>query len=865
MPAGEMDQSLQYQIYDQLRMLNNYTQNLTQSKQQDYEMFRQLLNTMQTQQAQMSMSQGMSGPYPGGFMNATASSAHDFLQMQAQGIYSGFGITPQMRQFVDTNFINPAMSFAQNQYAQTRTLAGATMASITANPAYTPMIQRELAAAEISSRVGMAGTSIAQGITSLAGGAAAVYGLGTAAASGALLPAVAVAGTAWAGSKVATWETLPKLTGGAMGGYSKKLFRPFDYMKEEIQEDKDIRAFLSTDAYRFISPESQLHYTGVGLSRNQKYKFSDVIRGMDKELMMEDTEIQEMMHGLVGRGLMKNIDDTKEFRKVLKEKITFIREASLILDASTEDVLDLMAEFDRAGMKQGNFDVQVSQLKGYAALMQKDVMSVTGTLLSSAKERAYGTGASTDMMFQSTAHSLALVTSMKDRLKSMEDRTPKQEMIYNLVETMGEENAERLIYDATNLVINNDLGSFLAAFATPEDGVFTFDREKMSAALEAAQAGTLDLSSLAAQGKAQLNTWTKGQQASWFKSKDVFFNLLDGKQKADLMGTLVYSTQNKFGRDRVSPEEALQMQFGLNAAQANLLLESLAEEDISGAKIDSYIDYAGSEQRDQALASIGYSNRVYKRKYQSQEILDKIFDKYSKPIRRLDDMLLNVMMPKDLEKYESQERRYKGGEMTDEEAAEYRYAKQAEAELVAEKVAKLENVNTKLGKAAKFTTLLSPFTAPLFNLVGKGDHITGVKAVEERIDADEKEESAPKKTSSTTGKTEVALLEDISKGITIIAGNFDDKSLQSQQVALKETAERGKGVTQISKITAGSTSNSGTASVDKATRIVAEFVDVLKAYNDGIESSIADMNQRIALGNNHTTNTRGRGLLGLLG
>ena len=280
----EMDNALQYQIYEQLKMLNNNVQGISQKQERtpSYNEFSQMLPLMQTQYAQSLMPSYSSGPAipsGGGF----AGGVHNFLNAQAQGLYSGFGITPEMQQFVQTNMLQPAGAFAAAQAGHGKSLVGGLGAAMFTNPTLgMTATQKQMYATNLAANTALAGTSVAQGLATVGGGAAALYGMGSLVGGIGLGPLAIGAGVLWGASKVAASPLVNALTGGRVGGMDPRIFRPFQYMKDQIEEDKEIKNFLTQNAYKFITPEGLDGRSGVDLSLQSRSDWADMIRNLIK-------------------------------------------------------------------------------------------------------------------------------------------------------------------------------------------------------------------------------------------------------------------------------------------------------------------------------------------------------------------------------------------------------------------------------------------------------------------------------------------------------------------------------------------------------------------------------------------------------
>lgn len=630
---AEMDNALQYQIYEQLRMLNNSVQNISQDRTSNYQAFSQTMQAMQMQQAQSMMPVYTSFSNPMAAPGMFAGGIHDFMQAQAQGLYSGFGITPQMQQFIQANMLQPTAAFVGNQFVQGKSLIGGLGAAAFTRPPLTmSFAEKEMLASTLASNTALAGTSVAQGVGTVAGGAAALYGAGTLAGYIGLGPLAAGAAVLYGGSKLLTSQTVANLTSGKFGGYDPRIFKPFDYMKDQIKEEKDIKDFLTTEAYRFISPEELKGFSGTELSRRQAKDWSQMILDLDKDLFYKDEEIQGMVKGLVNSGLVKRVGSMDEFRDDVGEYIDFIQNAIQIMGGTYDDIIGMMEEFKRAGIDTKDFDVQVANLKGYATYIQEDMGKILDYTLAVTSQRATGTTADAGMVQQSAAKSLALISNFYNRAE--EAGTDKNTLNYirNLGGPMG---AEQVLYSTFSQVFHTGgLGANLvgAVVRPAEDGGYEIDEAKLDDLLSRAQQGKLGAAQLLDMYESNMSSWSDMEKIVWQKSSGEAIRNFDSFDKLKLLNLSVEAVKTTYGKD-ISPAQALSVYLGVDDYEAALLLEDLSKEyTLHGEAIEEDVGRRGESQHLKASANTAKKKVLNKNFVTSTRKLDVIYDHTLRPI-----------------------------------------------------------------------------------------------------------------------------------------------------------------------------------------------------------------------------------------
>lgn len=190
---------------------------------------------------------------------------------------------------------------------------------------------------------GLSGASAATGIgfgkagmLSRAGWANFAGGLGRVASGG--LGGIARAGFAGIGGAAAAAAPIMALTAGAqyLGGQ----------MVQGAQFGNQVFGDLQSQ-FRHVNPQSR---TGFGFSREQAGSISDMLQDMGaKDMMTNAQELRRVMGGAMQMGLMKAVQDVKEFKSRFKKTVGALKEIAETMNTTLEGAMPFFSAARQAG------------------------------------------------------------------------------------------------------------------------------------------------------------------------------------------------------------------------------------------------------------------------------------------------------------------------------------------------------------------------------------------------------------------------------------------------------------------------------------------------------------------------------------
>lgn len=175
-----------------------------------------------------------------------------------------------------------------------------------------------------------------------------------------LMPGGLIAGLA-AGSVVSAGVGL--VAGSMMDGAKTSL------AYQDVLREKGYKAFNVF--------ESQNDFGGVGLNLDDQQDLSKFLREEAPANFLEDEEIQKILSGALDGKLMKSSTDMDSFKKKFKEIVGVVKEMTVSMNASIEEVTAMMGELERRGVK-------VNQMGNVGAMAK-----LTGSFLGVGTQQAF--------------------------------------------------------------------------------------------------------------------------------------------------------------------------------------------------------------------------------------------------------------------------------------------------------------------------------------------------------------------------------------------------------------------------------------------------------------------------------------------
>lgn len=162
-------------------------------------------------------------------------------------------------------------------------------------------------------------------------------------------------------------------------------------MMQGAQEQAGIYSTLGQ--FNFSNPMSR---TGRGFDRNNAKAIADFTREMAHmpELMTSMSELNRIMSGLGGMGVMNGLRDAKEFNRKFQESIHTLKDMAKIMQTSMEGAMQFFQEakrsgiYDKMGMQQNAFQRQM--VAGVTGMNQNQI----GQLQYAGSQMSFGMGGS---------------------------------------------------------------------------------------------------------------------------------------------------------------------------------------------------------------------------------------------------------------------------------------------------------------------------------------------------------------------------------------------------------------------------------------------------------------------------------------
>ena len=88
-----------------------------------------------------------------------------------------------------------------------------------------------------------------------------------------------------------------------------------------------------------------------------------LLRHLNTEKFLKDSEIQDMLTGFTEAGLFKDCVSLESFKDKMSKLVDVVKSSALILNESYENVVQMMGELQRAGINAENFDYMAVNLK----------------------------------------------------------------------------------------------------------------------------------------------------------------------------------------------------------------------------------------------------------------------------------------------------------------------------------------------------------------------------------------------------------------------------------------------------------------------------------------------------------------------
>lgn len=628
---------IQQQQLQQQNTLNNSDRMLL--NQQSFAMMQQQMqfNRMQSQTAYS----GFGGSTYIQPINNLPLSTTQFLDRQMQGIYSGLGITPQMRDTVSNYIVNPLAGPVNRTISLGSGLA---MAALSYTPTTMSYEQRDTLARSLAYNTTMMGTSAAGFGTSLVAGGAGLYAASRAmskwGAGRALLGGAVIAGGLMGVEALTTNRTIAALTGHF--GYNPQIFHPFDYIREELGEAHDLSQLLTNESYRFMSPSAGRNIYGRGLGRQDVYTWTNAIRTWDTKFRMKDTDIQQILRSTIDNNLINNVTGLEEFEAKFSRQVDYIKNASKILNKSYEEISDMMGEFKRAGISPDNFDLKAAELKAYASLLGKNVDAVKEFMLSSVKLYTQNTGLSG----ATVGGQVMFTTGIMNQAYSNAKTAGNQAVVDLITNFGGPEGAQAAVRSGMQIIFSSPTArAMLQSVVVPlAGGGFKVDEAAVKRFQESAAMGGVNLDTLMQSSKLNSQNWSPWQMTSFLNQYPQLFMNQNENTLNQMLNLVIKSMQNTEFYRGASNTDILTNIFGLDANSANLVNLNMQTYATDATRVNIASKLAPLSALSVAIRENWASDRIRGGYYTSTEWFDEFYGNIAvKPAQTFESYLQDIM------------------------------------------------------------------------------------------------------------------------------------------------------------------------------------------------------------------------------
>jgi len=583
-PATQQNANIQQQHdnfrFMQMQQQQQYLQMQRDKMLQENQFMQQ--RQLMSQQIQQSQVQGISSPFV--FMPNMQSlqnmpnSINSFANSQLYGVVNGLGLGGAL------NTLQAIGGAVATPINSTTNLISSLM---NANYGYKPLSmsgeQRDLYARQMSYNMARLGVTVADGAATVAGGAAGLYAFSKVAKSTGYARAFGITtgvgllatGAKWGAEKLTTnpWIAAmnpnANIAGIPITGLNPNIWHPFDYAREELDENKQISDYLSQEAYRFLSPKKGRSAVGMGLDKKEIHSWAQGVRGWDSKFHMKDDDIRRVLATSVDNGLINNVSNLDDFEDQFGRQVKYIKNASKILNKSYEEVAGMIGEFKRAGIDPNNFDLKAAEIKSYAGLLGKSVDAVSDYMKNVAKMYVQGTTMSGSTASNQWAFNATLFKHGYEDAVNNGD-TGVKNIITN---SGGPEGASIAARKTTESVLSTGNSAvLLKSLVTPDqNGNFTLDKARLSTLYTASKEGKLTPAMLTEMSNSNSSNWSSWQMQSYLTKYQNLFLDQDENTVNKTLGLLINTNKNSELYKTGNNENLLTSMYGLDAGSAKLL------------------------------------------------------------------------------------------------------------------------------------------------------------------------------------------------------------------------------------------------------------------------------------------------------
>lgn len=578
----EMDDSLQMQLYDQMRqMLYDQMRQMQYAQAQmvsDYRMFQQQMQLMRMEQSQAFT--GIVGPSID-TVRSVPDRFHGFMDNQLEGLYGGFGLSPELRQGFQQYVWDPARNRAQGALS----MGNAFMYSSLSNyPASLSFEQRAGLAQAMAGGLASTGAGALGFGATAAGIVGGLYGgakLVGAAGLGTTLGIGAVGLGAYHGGKwLMTNDTVHALTG--VGGWNPDIFSPVNFAKKQIAFDQGIRSLLTSSSYRILASDVERSPYTMGLSPTEVQDWAKEMRGWGSRFSLEQEDIQAILKTAIDSNLITGVRDLEDFESKFAEQVDYIKNASKILNKSYQEVAEMISEFKRVGIQPTNFDQAAAELKAYSGLIGTSVDNLSNFVLGSVQAFGHGTPVGAEQIKDHALFTSAVMKSAYDEAKAGGD-TATMDLINNFGGPTGSAAAVRKAQQ--DIFSRSSSYILLAGLYDHIDGEFVLNKQKLRELEQGVTEGTVDARTLQSTGLSKYRSWDINTQLAFRNASQSGYLLMnqDDTDVSQQLEVILKGMQKSF--PTLDTEGIMTTIFNLDPTSARLLQINMDATDKFGANI----------------------------------------------------------------------------------------------------------------------------------------------------------------------------------------------------------------------------------------------------------------------------------------
>lgn len=231
--------------------------------------------------------------------------------------------------------------------------------------------------------------------------------------------------------------------------------------------------------------ESQNDFGGIGLNLDKQQDISKFLRETAPENFLEDEEVQKILSGALDGKLLKSSTDVDSFKKKFKEIVGVVKEMTVSMNASIEEVTAMMGELERRGVSVNQMGNVGAMAKLSGSFLGIGTQEAFQQMLETSDQLTSGNSLDASQAMKAAA-SNTFVTSQLTEQYAAESPEMKSYIKNNGGEAgVAADMTQRIAGALTNSPEVQNMAMTISAVGLEkgEDGVLRFNQDKLNQAL----------------------------------------------------------------------------------------------------------------------------------------------------------------------------------------------------------------------------------------------------------------------------------------------------------------------------------------------------------------------------------------------